>query len=511
MTKVMLAIMDGWGIGKNYPGNAISLANTPNIDKALENYPNTTLAASGLAVGLPEGQMGNSEVGHMNIGSGRVIYQDLTLINKEVKDGSFKKNESLNEAMDFAINNGTKLHILGLVSYGGVHSHMNHLFALLEMAKEKGLKEVYVHAFLDGRDVSPYSAKDDLRDLEAKMKEIGVGEIATVSGRYYAMDRDNRWERIELAYDNMTLGIGEEADDLVKYVEDSYKNEVTDEFMLPVHKMVDGKPLTTIDDNDSVIFYNFRPDRARQMTRTFVDEDFSGFERKKIVHVDYTCMTQYDKTIENVKIAYPPRTYKKILSEVLAENNVKQLRIAETEKYAHVTFFFNGGVEEPFDGEDRILVPSPKVATYDLKPEMSANEVKEKVVEAINSEEYGVIILNFANPDMVGHTGIIDAEIKAIETVDKCMGDVMHATLKHNYDLLITADHGNAEELIDYESNEPFTAHTINPVPLIYVGNNTKDKKLKDGGKLSDLAPTMLDILGIEQPEEMTGHSLIEK
>lgn len=506
----MLAIMDGWGIGKDYPGNAILRANTPVIDKISQSYPSTEIKASGLAVGLPEGQMGNSEVGHMNIGCGRVIYQDLTLISKEIEEGQFFENERLNEAMDYAKDHNSKLHLLGLVSKGGVHSHIDHLYALLELAKKKGLDKVYVHAFLDGRDVAPDSAKTDIQDLIDKMKEIGVGEVASVSGRYYAMDRDNRWDRVEKAYDNMVSGLGEETDNIVQYIKDSYEKDVTDEFMVPAHLVRNDQPLATIDDDDSIIFINFRPDRAREMTRAIMDEDFKGFERKKRVKVDYTCMTTYDKTIENVKIAYPPRKHENILSKVLAENNIKQLRIAETEKYAHVTFFFNGGVEEPFEGEDRILVQSPKVATYDLKPEMSALEVKDKVIEAIKSEEYGVIILNFANTDMVGHTGVIEAEIKAVETVDSCIGEIMKATLDHDYDLLITADHGNGEQLIDYETKGPFTAHTTNPVPLYYVSKD-KNVKLDKGGKLSDLAPTILDIIGIEQPEEMTGRSLLIK
>lgn len=507
--RVMLLIMDGWGIGKDYPGNAIKLADTPNVDRLTKNYPYTEIAASGLDVGLPQGQMGNSEVGHLNIGAGRIVYQDLTLITKEIEEGNFFENQALLKAVNKAKENKSKLHILGLVSKGGVHSHLDHLFALLELAKRNNLEEVYVHAFLDGRDVSPFSAQDDIRELEEKMKEIGIGKVASVTGRYYAMDRDNRWDRVEKAYDAMLLGEGKHTSDVLASIKEEYENKITDEFMTPTVVVEDDKPVATIEDNDSVIFLNFRPDRAREITRALVDEDFKGFDRKKKVNTTYVCMTQYDKTIENVDMAYPPKSVKNTLGEVIASEGLKQLRIAETEKYAHVTFFFNGGVEEPEKNEERILIPSPKVATYDLKPEMSAKEVKEAVLEKINAQDPDLIILNFANPDMVGHTGIIEAEIKAIETVDKAVGEIAEATLANGYDLFITADHGNGEQLIDYTTEKPFTAHTTNPVPLIYVTND-KNVKLQDkGGRLSDLAPTMLEVLNIEKPEEMTGRSLI--
>ena len=499
-------ILDGWGLGEDYEGNAISLANTPNFDKLIKEYPNTTLDASGLAVGLPEGQMGNSEVGHLNIGAGKVVYQDLTKITKAIEDGNFFNNKNLLLAIENAKKNNSKLHLLGLVSHGGVHSHMNHLFALLELCKKNDFKDVYVHAFLDGRDVSPTAGKDDIAELIEKMNEIGIGKLSTISGRYYSMDRDNRWERIEESYNAMVLGEGIIAEDAVEAVKKSYEDGITDEFMKPT---IIEKENGLIDNNDSIIFFNFRPDRAREMTRAIIDEDFTGFNRKKTLkNITYTSMTQYDITIRNVNIAYPPEIHKNTLGEIIAKNKLKQLRIAETEKYAHVTFFFNGGVEEPNKGEDRNLVPSPKVATYDLQPEMSAIEVTDNVIKSIEQDDYDLIILNYANTDMVGHTGKIDASIKAVETVDKCISRVLEAVEEKDMILFITADHGNSEYLIDRNTNEPFTAHTVNKVPFIEFPN--KEMKLNEG-KLSDIAPTILDILEIEKPEEMTGKSLIIK
>ncbi len=508
MKKVMLMILDGWGLGKEYPGNAVYLANTPNFDYLWENYPHTQLIASGEEVGLPAGQMGNSEVGHLNIGAGRIIYQELTKISKKIKDGSFFQNLALNKVVDDAIEKGSRVHLLGLVSHGGVHSHINHLYALLELCKKKGIKDVYVHAFLDGRDVSPTSGKEDLDLLQKKMDEIGVGKIATVSGRYYAMDRDKRWDRVEKAYNNMMLGEGIPSEDIQKSLQLSYDEGITDEFILPITMMKEDKPVATIDDDDSIIFFNFRPDRARQMTRAIVDDDFHGFtRRKRVKDISYLCLTEYDKTIENVIVAYPPESYKNTLGEVLAKHHLKQLRIAETEKYAHVTFFFNGGVEEPNENEDRYLIPSPKVATYDLKPEMSALEVTTKVIEKINDDEYDVIILNFANGDMVGHTGVLPAAIKAVETVDNCLGQIMKVIKEKNYCLFVTADHGNSEYEIDEETGGPFTAHTTNPVPFIEYPD--KGLKLREG-ILADISPTILDVLGIEKPEEMENSTLIE-
>ncbi|MDO5026627.1 MAG: 2,3-bisphosphoglycerate-independent phosphoglycerate mutase [Tissierellia bacterium] len=506
--RVMLVIMDGLGCGRDYPGNAVKLANTPNLDRFFEQYPHTTIKASGLDVGLPEGQMGNSEVGHLNIGSGRVVYQDLSLITKEIKDGTFFENQALLNAVRSAKDNGKALHLLGLLSKGGVHSHLDHVFALLDLAKRNGLEKVYVHAFLDGRDVSPNAGLSDIEELTDKMKEIGVGKLATIIGRYYAMDRDKRWERVEKAYNAMMLGEGKLVSNPLISIDEEYSADITDEFMTPT-VIVDknNQPVTTIDDGDSVIFFNFRPDRARQITRAIVDTDFSGFERKKTVSTNYVCMTEYDKTIENVLVAYPPKQILNTFGEVIARNGLKQLRVAETEKYAHVTFFFNGGVEKENENEERILVASPKVATYDLQPEMSAFQVKEKVIEKMKAQDPDVIILNFANPDMVGHTGIIEAAKKAVETVDACVGEIEKEALESGYDLLLTADHGNSEQLIDYETGKSFTAHTTNVVPLIYVTN--EDISLSEGGKLSDLAPTMLDILNIDIPAEMTGHSLI--
>ncbi len=499
---MLLMILDGFGIAPPDRGNAEAAANTPNIDKIFSKYPCTQIGASGLDVGLPDGQMGNSEVGHTNIGAGRIVYQELTRITKSAEDGDMQKNPALLGAIRNAKENGKSLHFMGLLSDGGVHSHNSHLFALLKMAKASGLTEVYVHCFLDGRDVPPSSGKAFVAELQQKLDEIGVGKISTVMGRYYAMDRDNRWERVEKANAAMVYGEGNKAKTGVEAVQSSYDSDVTDEFVLP--SVIDGgKPIA---EGDSVIFYNFRPDRAREITRTFVDPDFTGFKRKGgMQKLFFVCMTQYDATMPNVEVAYKPQSLENTLGEYLSDNGKTQLRIAETEKYAHVTFFFNGGVEKQFPGEDRILVNSPKVATYDLQPEMSAYEVADKLVEAIESDKYDVIILNFANCDMVGHTGVFAAAEKAVEAVDKCVGKVYDAIIKADGMMLITADHGNAEKMIDTDGT-PFTAHTTNPVPLCMVGF---DGKLKSGGKLADLAPTMLDMMGMPQPAEMTGTSLI--
>ena len=503
----MLMILDGFGKNPNKEGNAIEIAKTPNIDKLMKENPTTTIYTSGLHVGLPEGQMGNSEVGHTNIGAGRIVYQELTRITKSIEDGDFFSNEELCKAIENCKKNNSKLHIMGLLSDGGVHSHQRHLFAVLELAKRKGFEDVYVHCFLDGRDTPPASAENYLLKLEEKMKEKGVGKIATLSGRFYAMDRDKRWQRVQKAYDAMVKGEGVKATSAVMAIEASYQKEVFDEFVEPTVIYSGEKPVATIENDDSVIFFNFRPDRAREITRTIVDEDFNEFETKKI-NVYFVCFTQYDETMPNVEIAFKPTNLKNTFGEYISEKGLKQLRIAETEKYAHVTFFFNGGNEKQYEGEDRILVPSPKVETYDLKPEMSAFEVTEKVVEQIESKKYNSIILNFANPDMVGHTGNLEAAVKAVETIDECVGKIIKAINKVQGVLLITADHGTVEQMIDYKTGEPHTAHTTNPVPLILVGMG--DVKLKEG-KLADLAPTMLDIMELEKPEEMTGESIIEK
>ena len=499
---LILMILDGFGIaGDN--GNAIKAANTPNIDKIFASNPITEIGASGMDVGLPDGQMGNSEVGHTNIGAGRIVYQELTRITKTINEDKLKDNEAIVSAMDKALENGTALHLMGLLSDGGVHSHNTHLYGIVELAKKKGLDKVYIHAFLDGRDVPPSSAADFVADCMAKLDEIGVGKIATVMGRYYAMDRDNRWDRVEKAYSAMVYGEGVEAECAVCAVKNSYKEEVTDEFVMP--SVVKGG--ATIQPNDSVIFFNFRPDRAREITRTFVDPDFDGFERRNgFFPLNFVCMTQYDATMPNVDVAFKPQVLTNTIGEYLSSKGMSQLRIAETEKYAHVTFFFNGGVEKQYDGEDRILVKSPSVATYDLQPEMSAYEVTDKLVPAIKSGKYDMIILNFANCDMVGHTGVFDAAVKAVEAVDTCVGKVVDAITEMNGVALITADHGNADKMVDTDG-EPFTAHTTNPVPFCVVGY---DCELKDGGKLADIAPTMLQILGLEQPEEMDGTSLIK-
>ena len=498
-----LIIMDGFGIAPKY-GNAIDYARTPHLDRLFFQNPVTMIGASGLDVGLPHGQMGNSEVGHTNMGAGRIVYQELTRITKSIEDGDFFENEAMNKAVDNAIKNDSSLHLFGLLSPGGVHSHNTHMYGILELAKRKGLEKVYIHAFLDGRDVPPSSAKEYVAEAVEKCKEIGVGKIATISGRYYAMDRDNRWERVEKAYSAIVYGEGVNEVDPVEAVQHSYDNGVTDEFMLP--SVIAGGD--TVKANDSVIFYNFRPDRAREITRTFVDPDFSGFVRRNgFFPVCYVCMTQYDATMPNVEIAFKPQTLVNTLGEYLSKNGLTQLRIAETEKYAHVTFFFNGGVEKQYEGEDRILVKSPAVATYDMQPHMSAYEVTEKCVEAIKSGKYDVIILNFANCDMVGHTGVFDAAVKAVEAVDWGVKKVSDAIAEMGGVTCITADHGNADRMIDRDGT-PFTAHTTNPVPFCVVGYD-ECKELRAGGVLADIAPTMLDIMGLPQPEEMTGKSMI--
>ncbi len=501
----MLMILDGFGEREETKGNAIAAANKPHLDQIFTTYPHTTLKACGLNVGLPDGQMGNSEVGHLNIGAGRIVYQDLTLITKEIEDGAFFRNEALLKAMAHARKNQSCLHLLGLLSDGGVHSHITHLFALIDMAKKEGVEKLCVHCFLDGRDVPPKCAGTYIDQLCRHMEETGLGTIGIVSGRYYAMDRDKRWERLVKAYDAM---IGEDALHAASGQEavlQAYDRDETDEFVLPT--IVDGA--LPVDDGDAMIMFNFRPDRAREITRAFVDKDFDGFERKKVIDdLCYVCMTQYDAAMPNVTLAYPPETPANTLGVYLSSLGLKQLRIAETEKYAHVTFFFNGGVEEPNEGEDRILVPSPKVATYDLQPEMSAPEVTEKVLEAIETDKYDVIILNFANADMVGHTGVMEAAVKAIETLDACVPRIVDAILAKDGQILLTADHGNADEMLTPEGNI-MTAHSLADVPLIHIAK--EPRPLDDGGKLCDLAPTLLDLMGLEIPEEMTGRSLIKE
>lgn len=500
----MLMILDGFGENKDTYGNAIRQAKTPALDEIFSKYPKTTLKACGLAVGLPEGQMGNSEVGHLNIGAGRIVYQELTRITKATEDGSFQKNEALNQAMDHVLKNNSALHLLGLVSDGGVHSHIGHLLALIDMAAAKGIRELYVHCFLDGRDVPPRCAALYIDQLEEHMKKTGLGKVSVVSGRYYAMDRDKRWERVVLAYDAMTLGEGLKAVSAQAAVTAAYERDENDEFVKPTC-VEGGQP---VKDGDAMIMFNFRPDRAREITRAFVSDDFDGFQRgKKIDDLFYVCMTQYDAEMPNVRIAYPPQTLKATLGEYLADLGLTQLRIAETEKYAHVTFFFNGGVEAPNRNEDRILIPSPKVATYDLQPEMSAYLVTDKVLEEIASDKYDVIILNFANADMVGHTGVMEAAVAAIEALDQCVPKIVEAVLAKDGQILLTADHGNADNMLN-EDGSVVTAHSLNEVPLVHIAK--KPVQLKDGGKLADLAPTLLQLMGITVPEEMTGESLIK-
>ena len=503
----MLMILDGFGINDNEKGNAVKLANTPNIDRLMKTCPTTEVYTSGLNVGLPDGQMGNSEVGHTNIGAGRIVYQELTRITKSIEDGDFFSIPEFVEAIENCKKNNSKLHIMGLLSDGGVHSHIRHLFALLEFAKRRDFEDVYVHCFLDGRDTPPASAEGYIMQLEEKMKEKEVGRIASISGRFYAMDRDKRWQRVKKTYDALVNGTGEKATSAVTAIESSYQKEIFDEFVEPTVIVNGEAPIATIEKNDSVIFFNFRPDRAREITRTLVDKEFNEFETKDL-NLYFVCMTPYDETMPNVKVAFKKEPLKNTFGEYISNNGLTQLRIAETEKYAHVTFFFNGGEEKQYKGEDRILVPSPKVETYDLKPEMSAIEVTDKVVEAIKSEKYDSIILNYANPDMVGHTGNLEASIKAIEIIDNCVGRVIEEINKVNGICLITADHGNSEQMIDYKTGEPHTAHTTNPVPLILVGMEGVTLKT---GKLADLAPTMLEIMGLKKPDEMTGESIIVK
>ena len=503
----MLMILDGFGIRESEVGNAVKLANTPNIDKIMKICPTSIIHTSGLQVGLPEGQMGNSEVGHTNIGAGRIVYQELTRITKSIEDGDFFSIPEFVSAIENCKKHGSKLHILGLLSDGGVHSHIRHLYGLLELAKRKDFEDVYVHCFMDGRDTPPASGESYIVKLEEKMREKGVGKIATISGRFYSMDRDKRWQRVQKAYDALVNGEGNKATSAVSAIESSYQKEVFDEFVEPTVIYSGDKPVAKIEKNDSVIFFNFRPDRARELTRTLVDTEFNEFETKNL-DLYYVTFTQYDATLPNVNIAFKPEKLINTFGEYISKNGLTQLRIAETEKYAHVTFFFNGGEEKQYPGEDRILVPSPKVETYDMQPEMSAEEVTVKVVEAIKSGKYNSIILNYANPDMVGHTGSLEAAIKAIEKIDRCVQRVVDAVKEQNGVLLITADHGNAEQMIDEATGEPHTAHTTNPVPLILVGKD--NVRLKEG-RLADLAPTMLEIMGLEKPQEMTGESLIEK
>lgn len=508
---VVLMVLDGYGISDKTEGNAIALANTPVMDKLMAECPFVKGNASGLAVGLPDGQMGNSEVGHMNIGAGRIIYQELTRITKSIEDGDFFENAEMLEAIDNCKKNNSDLHLWGLLSDGGVHSHNTHLYAILELCKRQGLSNVYVHPFFDGRDTPPASGKGFLEELIAKMKEIGVGKVASMSGRYYAMDRDNRWDRVELAYKSLVTGEGVQAEDAVTAMQESYDKEVYDEFVLPTVINENGKPVSLVKPNDSVIFFNFRPDRAREITRAFCCDDFDGFERANgHMPLVYVCFKDYDEAIPNKLVAFKKESVENTFGEYLAACGKTQLRLAETEKYAHVTFFFNGGVEEPNRDEDRILVKSPAVATYDLQPEMSAPEVGVDLVEAITSDKYDVIIINFANPDMVGHTGIIPAAVNAVERVDKCVGEAVEAVKKADGVLFICADHGNAEQMVNYETGAPHTAHTTNPVPFILY-NYEDGVKLREGGCLADIAPTLLEIMELPQPEEMTGRSLIVK
>ena len=514
MDKKMTAliIMDGFGINPATEGNAIYQQGTPVLDALMAKYPTTQLGASGMDVGLPDGQMGNSEVGHLNIGAGRIVYQELTRITADIRSGAFFEKEPLIWAMDAVKENGGNLHLMGLLSDGGVHSHNTHLYALVEMAKKRGLKNVFIHCLLDGRDVPPTSAAEYMKQLVEKLDEIGVGRVASIQGRFWGMDRDNIWERVEKGYNAIVLGEGVEETCPVQAVLNSYENGKTDEFMLPTVIVEEGKAISTVNENDSVIFFNFRPDRARQLTRTFIMPDFNGFERKKgFIPVQFVSMTQYDATFTGLKVVNPPASMENTLGEYLAKLNLTQAHIAETQKYAHVTFFFNGGVEAPNEGEDRFLIDSPKIATFDMKPEMSAPEVTEKALELIDSGKYDVMILNFANCDMVGHTGVMDAAVAAVKEVDKDVGILVNRILEKGGRAFVTADHGNADQMVDPENGEIFTAHTTFPVPFIACDNALIGKQLRSGGRLADIAPTLLDSMGLEIPADMTGESLIVK
>lgn len=506
---VVLMILDGYGLNDTCEANAVCEGKTPVMDQLMSQCPYVKGQASGLAVGLPDGQMGNSEVGHLNMGAGRIVYQELTRITKEIMDGTFFENPALLKAVENCRKNGSALHLMGLLSDGGVHSHNTHLYGLLELAKRQGLDKVYVHCFLDGRDTPPASGKGFAQDLAAEMEKIGVGRIASVMGRYYAMDRDNNYDRVKLAYDAMTRGEGLTAACGICGIQQSYDREETDEFVKPTVAVEDGKPVAVVQDGDSVVFFNFRPDRAREITRAFCDDDFKGFDRGARKDITFVCFSDYDPTIPNKEVAFHKVAVTNTFGEWLAANHMTQARIAETEKYAHVTFFFNGGVEEPNPGEDRVLVNSPKdVATYDLKPQMSAYEVCDRLCEAIRSDKYDVIIINFANPDMVGHTGVQGAAVKAVEAVDTCVGKAVEAIREVGGIMFICADHGNAEQLVDYETGAPFTAHTTNQVPFILV-NADPAYGLREGGCLADIIPTLIELMGKEQPAEMTGKSLL--
>ena len=515
-TPYALIIMDGYGLNPVEKGNAVFMDGSTHVTALRKEYPSATLGASGLSVGLPDGQMGNSEVGHLNMGAGRIVYQDLTKITKAIEDGDFYSNPALASAMDSAAKNDKKLHLWGLLSDGGVHSHIAHLYALLKMAKERGVKQTYVHCFMDGRDVSPTSGAGFVANLLSEMKKLGYGKIASVCGRYYAMDRDNNWDRLEKAYDMLTLGNGVQASDPVQALKDSYAAGVTDEFVLPTNLVENGKPVALVGQGDSITFFNFRPDRARQITRAFTQKDFvvpkgTAFVRKTgFLAPVYVCFTVYDAEFTGLQIAFPKQSMENTLGEYLAKQGKKQLRIAETEKYAHVTFFFNGGVEAPNDNEVRVLINSPKVATYDLKPEMSAYEVTDKVLEELSTGEYDAMILNFANCDMVGHTGVIPAAVKAVHTVDECVKKVVDKILAMGGSALLTADHGNADKMLA-DDDSPFTAHTTNPVPVVLISEKLKHAELRKDGILADLAPTLLDMMGLPIPAEMTGKSLIAK
>lgn len=506
---VVLMILDGWGKRDAAEDNAIYLANPENFMRLEKEYPHTYLDCSGKAVGLPHGQMGNSEVGHLNMGAGRVVYQDITRISNAIADGSFAANPEILRALNHVNNFNSSLHLMGLLSDGGVHSHIEHLLALLDMAKKHGIKQVYIHAFLDGRDVPPQSSLQYIEQLEKYMQENQIGRIATLGGRYYGMDRDKRWDRVQKAYDAMVVGIGLKAPDARFAVLRSYENGKSDEFIEPVVIVdQDGKPAGLIQDNDSLIFFNFRADRARQISYSFVDQEFAFFSRRAIKNLHFLCMTQYDIELA-APIAFKPQNLNNTLGEVLAQNSLKQLRVAETEKYAHLTFFFNGGVEKANPGEDRILIPSPQVATYDLQPQMSAQEITAQVLMKLDSQEYDIIMINFANPDMVGHTGVLAAAVKAIKTVDNCIARIAAKVLEHQGTLIITADHGNSEQMLDSSTQAPHTAHTTSPVPFILVNENMKDCRLRENGVLADVAPTILQVMGLKQPDDMTGTSLI--